>query len=233
MPFHGLFLLGLGYTGWEASHSMKITEIFYSTQGEGAYAGIPMAFVRFQGCPYRCVWCDSAHTWDFKGGDEMPLEQVVERVAGWPARHVCITGGEPLAHPRDFQGLTNALKERGYWIEVETAGGHLLPRDAPIDSWVVDVKCPASGMQRFNKYANLPKLRPQDQLKFVVAGRGDFEFSLEVIAKHRPQCYILFSPVWGQADPAQLAERVKAKAPQARLSLQIHKVIWAPDRRGV
>ncbi len=212
---------------------MRISEVFYSIQGEGVYAGLPMAFIRFQGCPFRCRWCDSAYTWDFKGGEELTLAAVLERVATWPARHVCITGGEPLAHLRDLLALARALKDRGYWMEVETAGGHPLPQDAPIDCWVMDIKCPGSGMERFNRYGELAGLRPQDQLKFVVADRRDFDFSLEVLARHRPRCHVLFSPVWGELEPAALAEWVKAEAPHARLSLQVHKVIWDPNRRGV
>ena len=165
---------------------MKISEIFYSIQGEGIYTGLPMVFIRFQGCPFRCVWCDSQYTWDFGSGDEMPLDAVMDAVARWPARHACITGGEPLAHLRDFLALAAALKERGYWIEVETAGGHRLPIDAPVDCWVMDVKCPDSSMERINKYGEIAGLRPEDQLKFVVASRADFDFALGVLAEHRP-----------------------------------------------
>ena len=212
---------------------MKISELFYSVQGEGVYAGLPMAFVRFQGCPFRCRWCDSEYTWDFHTGNEMSLEEVLATLSGWPARHVCITGGEPLAHLRDFKALALALKERSYWIEVETAGGHRLPQDAPIDCWVMDIKCPGSEMERFNKYGELAGLRPQDQLKFVTADRRDFDFCLEVLKRYQPRCHVLFSPVWGELEPATLAEWVKAEAPQAHLSLQLHKFIWDPRRRGV
>ena len=212
---------------------MRISEIFYSLQGEGVYSGVPMAFVRFQGCPFRCRWCDSQYTWEFDGGGEMSLDEVLASVAQWPGKRVCITGGEPLAHVRDLKRLAVALHERGYWTEVETAGGHLLPKDTPVDSWVVDVKCPSSEMERFNKYGIVAALRPQDQLKFVVADRRDFDFALGVLAEHKPTCYVLFAPVFGEIDAAELAEWVKTEAPESRLSLQIHKFLWAPDRRGV
>ena len=212
---------------------MRISEIFYSIQGEGAYAGLPMAFVRFQGCPFRCTWCDSQYTWDFGEGEELSLEEVVGQIKTWPSERVCVTGGEPLAHMRDFKTLVTTLKSDGYWIEVETAGGHRLPQDVDVDSWVMDVKCPGSEMERFNKYDQIAVLRPQDQLKFVVTGRGDFEFATNVLAEHRPRCHVLFSPVWGNVEAAELAEWVKSEAPRVRLSLQVHKHIWDPVRRGV
>ncbi len=212
---------------------MRISELFYSVQGEGAYAGLPMAFVRFQGCPFQCRWCDSEYTWDFQGGVDMTLGDLMARLEDWPAKHVCITGGEPLAHARDFRALAQALHERGYWIEVETAGGHRLPWTVPVDSWVMDIKCPGSGMERFNKYSQVSRLRPQDQLKFVTADRRDFDFAVAVLREHRPRCHVLFSPVWGEIEVSLLAEWVKRETPEARVSLQVHKFIWEPTRRGV
>ncbi|MSQ26175.1 MAG: radical SAM protein [Dehalococcoidia bacterium] len=212
---------------------MRISEIFYSIQGEGVYTGVPMVFVRLQGCPYRCAWCDSAYTWDTAGGENHTLEQVLNTVAQWPATHVCITGGEPLAQPKDFLALARALKQRRYWIEVETAGGFAIPPDAPIDSWVVDVKCPGSSMERINKLDTLPRLRPADQVKFVVASRADFDFALAVLRQHHTSAQTLFTPAWDQLEPGALVEWVKAEAPQARVSLQAHKYIWGPTRRGV
>ena len=163
----------------------------------------------------------------------MALGEVLEAVARWPSKQVCITGGEPLAHPSDFKALALALNERGYWIEVETAGGHRLPMDLPVDCWVMDIKCPGSEMERFNKYGELSRLRAQDQLKFVIADRRDFDFALEMLRRHKPRCHLLFAPVWGELDPEPLADWVKAEAPDARLCLQLHKVIWEPGRRGV
>ncbi len=213
--------------------TMRISEVFYSIQGEGSWAGCPMVFLRFQGCSFRCAWCDSQYTWDFYQGEDMTLEQVMEQVEEYPSKMACITGGEPLAHLPDFKALAQALKARSYWIEVETSGGYRLPWEVPVDSWVMDIKCPASGMEHFNKYEELSRLRPQDQLKFVVADRQDFQFALEVLRKHTPASYVLFSPVYGQLDPAVLSEWVEVEAPRARLSLQIHKYIWDPKRRGV
>ncbi len=212
---------------------MRISEIFYSIQGEGLYAGLPMAFVRFQGCPFRCTWCDSQYTWDFDDGEELTLEAVLEQVDVWGCDRVCVTGGEPLAHLRDFKALVRALKENGHWIEVETAGGHRLPTDVDIDSWVMDIKCPTSEMEQFNKYDQIAVLRPQDQIKFVVAGREDFDFALSVLSQHNPECPTLFSPVWGAVELNDLAEWIKNEAPDSQLSVQVHKYIWDPERRGV
>lgn len=212
---------------------MKISEIFYSVQGEGVWAGVPMAFIRLQGCPFQCLWCDSRYTWDPKGGVDLEVEDVLGRIAAFPTKHVCITGGEPLAQPRALRVLANELHAQGYWIEVETSGGYPIPWDAPVDSWVMDVKCPGSGMERFNRYEGLSRMRPQDQLKLVVADRADFDFAAAILARYQPKCHVLFSPVWGEVDLAALTEWIKAEAPQARLSLQIHKVIWEPTRRGV
>ncbi|MCH7553988.1 MAG: 4Fe-4S cluster-binding domain-containing protein [Chloroflexi bacterium] len=212
---------------------MRISEIFYSIQGEGIYTGLPMVFVRFQGCPFQCAWCDTEYTWDFGGGSEMGLDAVTAQIAQWPAKRVCVTGGEPLAHARDFAALAQALNEQGYWIEVETAGGHRLPMDLPIDCWVMDIKCPGSGMDRFNKYGEVASLRSQDQLKFVVTDRADFDFALGVIQEHRPVCHILFAPVWESLAPADLTEWVKDESVDARVSLQVHKLIWDPSKRGV
>ena len=212
---------------------VRVSEIFYSIQGEGVHAGEAQVFVRLQGCRFRCRWCDSVYTWDPHAGETMTLEAVLDAVAAFPTRRVCITGGEPLAQPRAFAALVRALREREYWMEVETSGGYAIPWHLPIDSWVMDVKCPDSDMERFNKYPEVARLRPQDQLKLVVASRRDFDFALGVIAEHRPQCHVLFSPVWSELQPAALAEWIKAEAPGARLSLQVHKVLWEPNRRGV
>ncbi len=212
---------------------MKISEIFYSVQGEGSWVGYPMAFIRFQGCPFRCRWCDSEYTLDFHQGEETPLEEVMRRVEAFGVKRACITGGEPLAHLRDFKTLVLALKELGYWLEVETSGGYRLPWDSPVDCWVMDIKCPASDMEKYNKYEELPRLRPQDQLKFVVVDRADFEFSLDVLRRYRPKCQVLFSPAFGELQPDVLADWVKRDAPEARLSLQLHKYIWSPALRGV
>ncbi len=218
---------------------MLITEIFASIQGEGQRAGLPTAFIRFARCPYRCTWCDSTYT--FAGGMSMTTDEVMERVRAFGRQpNVCITGGEPLVQRRAVQELVERLPADLPWIEsveVETSGG--LPiwpaGHAPL-FWDLDVKCPGSGMERHFAPENLQHLRAGDEIKFVLTGRADFDYARDFVLS-RLTCTpagIFFQPAWGQLDAAQLVAWLNAEPlPSVRISLQLHKFIWEPERRGV
>lgn len=245
----------------------RISEIFYSLQGEGTMTGLPMTFVRFAFCPWRCSWCDSVYTWAASetrmgglpvlddaqrqqaleaavGVEELSTSAIVDRVLEYPSSWICITGGEPLSQPKGFEELVYALKDHSLSLEVETSGLVPLPEDDLfniVDSWVVDVKTPSSSMLDYLQLGDLKRLRPCDQIKFVVQSIQDLEFASSVIEDtigSERGIQILISPVsetpFGNAGISALetAEFIKAKLPMARLSLQMHKVIWG-DRRGV
>jgi 7-carboxy-7-deazaguanine synthase len=210
---------------------MRVTEIFFSIQGEGTRAGLPCAFVRFTGCDLRCVYCDTAYA--FHGGREMTQDAILAEVARFPCRLVLLTGGEPLLQ-HDLPALARRLLERGYEVTLETHGQR--PLDALPEGVVriVDVKTPDSG-EVATDLAYLDRLSPRDEVKFVVSSQADFAWSREVIRRHalEGRVQVLLSPVWGKVEPRELAAWMLASGLDARLSLQIHKVIWGTDARGV
>jgi 7-carboxy-7-deazaguanine synthase len=210
---------------------MRVTEIFQSIQGEGTRAGRPCAFVRFTGCDLRCRWCDTAYA--FGGGEDWPRARIVETLQAMPLRHVCLTGGEPLLQP-ELPALCADLLQAGWEVTVETHGQ--LPADAlpePV-ARIFDVKPPGSG-EETSDFGYLGRLRPHDEVKFVVASRADFDWSVEVARRHlRPgRVAVLFSPVVPEVDPRDLVEWLLASRLEARLSLQLHKLIWGTEARGV
>ena len=210
---------------------MRVTEIFRSIQGEGTRAGRPCAFVRFTGCDLRCSWCDTAYA--FHGGVERARQEIVAELEAMPLRHVCLTGGEPLLQP-ELPALCADLLAAGWEVTVETHG----QRDAEaLPAAVVrifDVKPPGSGEEP-RDFAYLDRLRPHDEVKFVVASAGDFAWSVEVARRHRlpERVTVLFSPAVPAVAPKALAEWLLASGLEARLSLQLHKVIWGAEARGV
>lgn len=213
---------------------MRITEIFYSIQGESSFAGLPCVFVRLTWCNLRCTWCDSEYT--FTGGDEMSVEEVLKRVRSYDCNLVEITGGEPLVQKRDCVELARRLCDEGYTVLVET-GGSL---DASVLDLraikILDVKCPGSGESHRNFWANLEQLGPNDEIKFVIRDRADFDFAFEVIRRYRleeRQPQVLFSPVWGETDLQEFASWILQSGVKARMQLQLHKYIWGPDAKGV
>ena len=210
---------------------MRVTEIFFSIQGEGTRAGRPCAFVRFTGCDLRCVYCDTAYA--FHGGRDLGREEILAQVARFPTRFVLLTGGEPLLQ-RDLPELAQVLLARGYEVAVETHGQRpldALPREVVR---IVDVKTPGSG-EPATDLGWLDRLEPHDEVKFVVCSEDDFRWSREIVRRHRLEgrVHVLFSPVWGSVEPRELARWLLESGLDARLSLQIHKVIWGADVRGV
>ncbi len=217
--------------GARSAAGLRITEIFHSIQGEADAVGWPTVFVRLTGCPLRCSWCDT--TYSFTGGDKRTLDEVLASVAGYQARHVCVTGGEPLAQKACLPLLT-ALCDAGYQVSLETSGAMDVAAVDPRVRKVMDLKCPGSGEMARNRWENLAHLLPHDQLKFVIADRSDYEWAREQTRTHAlaTRCQVLFSPVADQLPPGQLADWILADRLPVRLQLQLHKVLWgnAPGR---
>lgn len=207
---------------------LVVTEIFRSLQGESSFAGLPCTFVRLTGCALRCVWCDSAYA--FAGGKAMTVEDIVAEVGRLGAPLVEITGGEPLEQ-EGFFALASTLCDRGYTVLVETGGHVPLDRVDPRVIKIVDVKCPGSGMEPRNDLDNLKRLGPGDEVKFVVADRGDFLWAEEFVKAHAldTRHTVLISPVFEGRTSAvapQVAEWVRDSKRKLRLNLQIHKTLW-------
>ena len=208
-----------------AERRLKLTEIFCSLQGESRSVGWPTVFVRLTGCPLRCSWCDTAYS--FHGGEWRDFDAILAEVAGHGARHVCVTGGEPLAQKRCLDLLVE-LCDQGYEVSLETSGALDIGKVDPRVSRVVDLKAPGSGEQARNRLQNIELLTPRDQLKFVLADRADFDWAAGMLAEHAldSRCEVLFSPVWESLPPAQLAQWIlDAKLP-VRMQLQLHKILW-------
>lgn len=211
---------------------MRITEIFFSIQGESSYAGCPCVFVRLTGCPLRCGWCDTAYA--FYEGTERGLESVLSEVERYGCRLVEVTGGEPLAQA-EVHDLITALADRGYTVLIETSGAIDI---AGVDSraiLIMDLKCPGSGMEARNRWSNISLLKPADEVKFVIRDRTDYDWTVRIVmqydlsARHR----ILLSPVFGELAPQALAEWILADRLPVRFQLQLHKLIWDAVTRGV
>jgi 7-carboxy-7-deazaguanine synthase len=208
---------------------LKITETFVSIQGEADAVGWPTYFIRLTGCPLRCTYCDTEYA--FHGGEWREVEALVESARAAGVRHVCVTGGEPLAQ-RACLDLLTALCDAGFAVSLETSGALDVSGVDPRVSRVVDVKTPTSGEADRNRLANLPLLGPHDQVKFVVCSRADYDwargFLKEQAADLRAQ--VLISPAWGQVAPRDLAEWIIEDRLPARLQLQLHKLLWGEAR---
>ena len=212
---------------------MVINEIFYSVQGESTYAGRPCVFVRLTACDLRCSWCDTPYA--FHEGTKRQLDDVIEEVERFDCPLVEVTGGEPLLQ-RDVYPLMHALLERGKTVLLET-GGHRSTADVPERVvTILDVKCPGSGEAGKMDWDNLARLRPHDEVKFVIKDRSDYEYARETIAAHGLAgrvAAIHLSPVHGILDARLLSEWVLADRLPVRVQLQLHKFIWSPETRGV
>ena len=212
---------------------LTVNEIFHSIQGESTHAGRPCVFVRLTACDLRCSWCDTPYA--FHEGTRMSMEDVVSRVREYGCDVVEVTGGEPLLQ-KEVYPLMQRLLDEGQTVMLET-GGHLSVDDVPEDVIrVIDVKCPGSGESEKVHWANLERLRPTDEIKFVIKDRADYEFARGVVQKYdlpSKTAAVLFSPVHGVMDARELAEWILADRLAVRLQLQAHKYIWGADVRGV
>ena len=212
---------------------LTLNEIFYSVQGESTYAGRPCVFVRLTACDLRCSWCDTPYA--FHEGRKQALEDVLARVETYDCPLVEVTGGEPLLQ-EDVYPLMQALLDRGKTVLLET-GGHRPTERVPNGVvTILDVKCPGSGEAARMHWPNLERLRPHDEVKFVIRDRDDYEYARDVMARHdlaARAAAIHLSPVHGVMNPRTLSEWVLADTLPVRVQLQLHKYIWEPDTRGV
>jgi 7-carboxy-7-deazaguanine synthase len=211
---------------------LTINEIFYSIQGESTRAGWPCVFVRLTACDLRCSWCDTPYA--FHEGTKRSIDDVVAEVERYGCALVEITGGEPLLQ-EDVYPLMDELLARGHTVMLETGGHRSIARVPSNVIKIVDVKCPGSGESDKNEWRNLDALERHDEVKFVIKDRADYEFAVDVLRRHDVSRAgaILFSPVHGTLDPRTLAEWMLADHVSARLQVQLHKLIWPPDTRGV
>ncbi len=212
-----------------ATDRLRITEIFHSLQGEARDVGRPTVFVRLTGCPLRCQYCDTAYA--FHGGQWWTLEDILAEVARHGARHVCVTGGEPLSQKRCL-ALLARLCDAGYAVSLETSGAiDIAPVDTRV-SRVVDIKTPGSREEARNRYENLAHLTAHDQLKFVICDRADFDWARDLTRARdlSAKCDVLFSPSHGQVEPRELAEWILAERLPVRMQLQLHKILWGEAR---
>ena len=214
------------------TESLRISEIFYSLQGEARESGLPTVFVRLTGCPLRCTYCDSEYA--FYGGERLSLAEILQKVQSYPARYVCVTGGEPLAQPGCLP-LLAALCDAGYRVSLETSGALPVEQVDARVSRVVDLKTPASGEQHRNRMQNIDVLTERDQVKFVICDRGDFDWACFAVDQYRlteKVGEVLFSPSYEQLAPRQLAEWILEAGIPVRMQIQVHKLLWG-DVPGV
>lgn len=210
--------------------SLRITEIFYSLQGETNTVGLPTVFIRLTGCPLRCSYCDTAYA--FSGGEKQTLQQIIHQVKRYSTSYVTVTGGEPLAQPA-CNDLMVELLDAGYQVSLETSGAMDV---SGVDRRVVkvmDLKTPSSAEMQRNLYANIDFLNPHDQVKFVIADDIDYQWSKQQLTTYElsQRCQVLFSPVMGVMSSTELADKILADQLPVRFQIQLHKYLW-DDARG-
>jgi len=217
---------------WSNRRVLTVTEIFASIQGETSFSGYPFAFVRLTGCNLRCRYCDT--TYAYEAGEEFPLEEVVSRVTAFGLSRTCVTGGEPLLQ-EEAPPLVRTLLDRGQEVLVETNGTVPLSSLDPRAVKIMDVKCPSSGEDRKMLWDNFRFLTERDEVKFVISSGEDYRYAREIAARYRREKKwgILLSPAFGILAPEKLAGWMVGDGLDARLQLQLHKLVWGPDRRGV
>lgn len=205
--------------------ALRITEVFYSLQGEASRVGLPTVFVRLTGCPLRCTWCDT--TYSFTGGEAATVESVLAEVAKYPVRQVCVTGGEPLSQ-KDCLPLLTALCDAGYDVSLETSGALDVAGVDPRVSRIMDLKAPGSGEVGRNLWSNLDCLNDRDEIKVVIASRDDYEWARDIIRQRHLDrlCPVLLSPAQGLLEASSLAEWILADGLNVRFQLQLHKLLW-------
>ncbi|MGH8497970.1 MAG: 7-carboxy-7-deazaguanine synthase QueE [Methylococcales bacterium] len=204
---------------------LRVTEIFYSIQGESATVGIPTSFIRLTGCPLRCNYCDTPYA--FSGGEMLSVDDIIARTAEFPTNYVTLTGGEPLAQKNSLV-LLDKLIEKGFWVSLETSGAIDISAVNQKVVKVMDLKTPSSGEQSRNLYANFNYLEKKDQIKFVIGTREDYLWARDTLKQFAldQRCSVLFSPVSGCMDAARLADSILEDGLPVRFQIQLHKVLW-------
>ncbi len=205
--------------------SLRISEIFLSLQGESRSVGFPTVFIRLTGCPLRCGYCDTGYA--FQGGEKIALDKIIEQVIQYRVHHVCVTGGEPLAQ-KECLILLKELCDKGYEVSLETCGALDVSGVDARAIKVMDFKTPASGEMDKNLYENITHLTAQDQIKFVICDRQDYQWATEMLLHHDlpATCDVLFSPSYGQQNPTDLAQWIIDDHLPVRFQLQLHKILW-------
>jgi 7-carboxy-7-deazaguanine synthase len=205
--------------------TLRVHEIFHSLQGESSRVGLPTVFVRLTGCPMRCVYCDTAYA--FTGGENMELDQIMVQVSEYGTRYVTVTGGEPLAQ-KECLVLLKKLCDASYEVSLETGGAIDTSGVDNRVTVILDVKTPGSGEVEKNLWDNLQHLKPKDEVKFVLCNRSDYDWAKQVLAERAivSKCSVLFSPVYNQVNPTELAEWILHDRLPVRMQVQLHKILW-------
>ncbi|EGW20407.1 7-carboxy-7-deazaguanine synthase QueE [Methylobacter tundripaludum] len=210
--------------------SLRITEIFHSLQGESNTVGLPTVFIRLTGCPLRCVYCDTAYA--FTGGEKIGIDAIIAQAEQYGTPYITVTGGEPLAQPSCLELMTKLL-DKGYVVSLETSGALDVSKVDQRVVKVMDLKTPSSGELSRNCYQNIEYLTAKDQVKFVIGNDSDYDWSKSILTEYDlPNlCEVLFSPVMGQQNPTELAEKILKDRLPVRFQLQLHKILW-DDAQG-